>query len=296
VSTATVAKEAVEERAAATTRWAVAPMDVWILGYVGFASLILGLRWSYPIPSPGLLLLGHALMVSVVLLAARLRASRPQAWLASFYPLGLLSPFYSELGILNVAQGISHDALVQVWEAALFGGQPSHDWIRAQPWPVMSWVLHVAYLSYYGIILGAPLGLWLGGRREAATRTVYRIIATFIVCYVFFLLFPVAGPRYLFPLAKNAATEVAPAVMTHDVLRTGSSWGTAFPSSHVAVALVAGVSATAAWPAFGVVLLVDAVLLTFGTVYGQFHYAVDALAGAVIALIMVWLLRARKAP
>jgi membrane-associated phospholipid phosphatase len=36
-----------------------------------------------------------------------------------------------------------------------------------------------------------------------------------------------------------------------------------------------------------VVLVPAAVLLAFGTVYGQFHYAVDALAGAALAALVL---------
>jgi membrane-associated phospholipid phosphatase len=109
-------------------------------------------------------------------------------------------------------------------------------------------------------------------------------MSTFYVCYSIFFLFPVAGPRYLFPPAENAATAVPVAALTHRLLEAGSAWGTAFPSSHVAAALV---GATCAWRGFrplGAVLLPAAVLLTLATVYGQFHYAVDSLGGAALAL------------
>jgi membrane-associated phospholipid phosphatase len=108
-------------------------------------------------------------------------------------------------------------------------------------------------------------------------------MSTFYVCYTAFLTFPVAGPRYVFAPAANAATSVPVAVLAHRLLQAGSAWGTAFPSSHVAVALVA---ATCAWRGFrplGAVLLPAAALMSLATVYCQFHYAVDALAGAGLA-------------
>ena len=144
--------------------------------------------------------------------------------------------------------------------------------------------MHAAYLSYYVILAGAPLGLWLRGRREGARRTVFLVMATFYVCYSVFLLFPVAGPRYLFPPAGNAATAVPVAVFAHRLLEGGSAWGTAFPSSHVAAALVAATCAFRGLRPLGAFLLPAAVLLSLATVYCQFHYAVDALAGAGLAL------------
>jgi membrane-associated phospholipid phosphatase len=269
------------------------PLDRWTLGYGVVASIALASRWSLPLPHPALLVAGHVLLFAIVCLAVTLRGRRPGAFLAEFYPVIIVTGLYTEVGILNGTRGLSHDALVQSWDMALFGRQPSLDWIRSHPWPPMSAVLHLAYMSYYVIVPGAPLGLWLSGRRDAALETLLRIMATFYVCYTIFLLFPVAGPRYLFPMADNAATAVAPAQWVHSILRSGSAWGTAFPSSHVAVSLVAALSALLAWPALGGPLLVLTILLAMGTVYGQFHYGIDALAGAVVGMAMLAVRRKR---
>ena len=149
--------------------------------------------------------------------------------------------------------------------------------------------MHGAYLSYYAIVAGAPLAMWWSGRFRAARETLLLIMVTFYACYTIFLIFPVAGPRYVFPLPRNAATEVRLAVLTHRVLEGGSAWGTAFPSSHVAAGLVAALAAIRHLRSLGWVLLPLAMLLSLGTVYGQFHYAVDALAGAGVALCVDWL-------
>jgi membrane-associated phospholipid phosphatase len=116
------------------------------------------------------------------------------------------------------------------------------------------------------------------------------IMSAFYVCYATFAFFPVAGPRYVLPLAHNAATAVWPARVTQQLLNSAGAWGTAFPSSHVAAALVAGLAAGRSWRPLGAVLFPAAVLLALGTVYGQFHYAIDALAGALVAA-GVWAVR-----
>jgi membrane-associated phospholipid phosphatase len=272
----------------------LALLDRWTLAYLGVASLFLGLRWTSLATERGaLLLMLHVVTALAAWLAPRLRrGGGPARFLGDFYPLLLLYPLYAELGILN-ARGPGHDARVQAWEVLLFGGQPSRDWIRAQPEPWLSNVLHGAYLSYYGILVAAPLGLWLSGRREGARRTIGLVMLTFYVCYTIFLLFPVAGPRYLFAPAQNPATATPIALFTQELLNAASSRGTAFPSSHVAVALVASLSALREWRPLGATLLPLATLLALGTVYGQFHYAVDALAGAAVAAVVM--LGARRA-
>jgi membrane-associated phospholipid phosphatase len=208
-------------------------------------------------------------------------------FLAEFYPLVLTVALYTHVGLVNAAGGVSHDAAVQDWEQVLFGAQPSLEWIRSCPCPRWSAVMHLAYLSYYPILTGVPLGLWLSGRRDGARRTLLLVMATFYTCYTAYLLFPVAGPRYLYAPARNAATAVPIAAFTHRLLETGSAWGTAFPSSHVAVAAVAAVCAWRAWRQLGAVLLALAALLGLATVYLQFHYALDALAGAALAVVVL---------
>src|SRR4029077_1813424 len=135
--------------------------------------------------------------------------------------------------------------------------------------------------------VAAPLGLWLSGRRAGARVAIFAVMATFYFCYLVFLFFPFAGPRYVFPLAHNAATRVWPARAAQWLLNLGDSWGAAFPSSHVAGAIVATLCAFRFWRPLGLALAPLTIGLIFAVVYGQFHYGVDALSGIVVA-IAVW--------
>jgi len=267
----------------------LAPVDRATLAYVAVAlafQLGAGPRtWPAVVLLPlGLLLVA---LVAVVLAPRARRAGPLGRFLAEFYPLALVFGLYTHVGLVNVARGVSHDVLVQGWERALFGGLPSLEWIRASPSPAWSALMHGAYLSYFLILVGSPLALWVIGRREAARGTILLMMATFYACYAAFLAFPVAGPRYAFPPAANAATGVPVTAFTHRLLQEASAWGTAFPSSHVAVALVAAVCAWRGFRPLGAVLVPASVLLSLATVYGQFHYAVDALAGAAVAAVVL---------
>lgn len=271
----------------AAARPALSTLDRATLAWAAFSGVVLVMRLP-DLPYAGLIVLAHVLLLELPFLAARARpAGRVGGFLGVFYPLLLTVALYTEIGLLNVARGVVHDVTVQGWELAVFGTQPSRAWIRAWPWPWLSNLLHGGYLSYYLILAGAPLGLWWRGQRAAAERVLLLMMATFYLCYTVFLLFPVAGPRYSWAPADNAATQALLARVTQDLLATGSAWGTAFPSSHVAVALVAAFAAGRAWPALGAVLIPASVLLTLGTVYGQLHYAVDAIAGAALAAVVL---------
>jgi membrane-associated phospholipid phosphatase len=207
-------------------------------------------------------------------------------FLGTFYPLILVTFLYRETGLVNEPAGRHHDAQVQLWELALFGFQPSVAWIRAWPWPWLSWTMHLGYIGYYLIVAGAPLAVWMRGIKGGVERLLLALMGTFYICYVAFLVFPVRGPRHLFEPAVNAAIAVPPAVLAHAILHAGAAWGAAFPSSHVAAVWTMGLVAARVWRGLGYVLLPMAALVTLGTVYGQFHYAVDALAGILVAVVV----------
>jgi membrane-associated phospholipid phosphatase len=276
----------------------LAPIDRATLAYAAVALAFTVARGPHALPAAALLpaALGLTAIVAAVLAPRARAAGTAGQLLAEFYPLVLTIALYTHVGLVNAAGGVAHDAIVQRWEEALFGGQPSLEWIRAWPFPWWSSLLHGAYLSFYLILAGSPLGLWARGRRHAAREAIFSIMATFYVCYASFLAFPVAGPRYSFAPADNAATAVPLARLTHRLLESGSAWGTAFPSSHVAVALVAAAAAWRGWRPLGV-LVPAAVLLSLGTVYGQLHYAVDAAAGALLAAaVLLFTCRRRYDP
>ena len=75
------------------------------------------------------------------------------------------------------------------------------------------------------------------------------------------------------------------------LLDRGDSWGAAFPSSHVAASVVATGMALRYWRVVGLTLLPFTIGLTLAVVYGQFHYAVDALTGLLVAALMLGIMQ-----
>ena len=271
------------------------PVDWATLIYVCVATLAVLAFTGDDLEGWEWLLLAHAMIVLLVLLAPRARRRGPAGrFLGEWYAMLLLGGLYAEVGVLNVDVGFHHDLPVQHLEAWVFGSQISYRWIREMPNVTLSWLLHACYLAYYAILYASPLGLWLVGRRDAARQTILAVMVTFYLCYLVFLFFPVAGPRYAFDLARNAATEVWPARLAQWLLDRGDSWGAAFPSSHVAASVVATGMALRCWRPLGLVLLPFTLGLILAVVYGQFHYAVDSLGGLVLAAGMLGLMQRRK--
>ena len=266
-------------------------VDWWTLGYAVVAAA--AVVWRIPHERIAPLLAVHVLLIVLVCLMPRARrAGAVGRFLGDWYPLLLVTALYTEVGLVNLADGRAYDRLVLGWEQSVFGFQPAREWIRRSPSVWLSWVLYLGYLAYYPIIAAAPLALWVTGQREAMRRVMTTIMATFYLCYTVFLLFPVVGPRHVFAAADNVATQTGIAQLTARFLEHVAAWGAAFPSSHVAVSVAATAAAFLEWRAIGLMLVVPTALLSLGSVYGQFHYAVDVLAGLGLGLAVavgVWL-------
>lgn len=263
------------------------PAERWLLAYLAFAATVALVRVDR-YPACRWVVLENLLVGALLLLLARKRPDSGGTQLRELAPLLLLAVIYSQIDLLNGSGSAPvHDALIQHWEATLFGGQPSRDWWRAAPSAFWSTLLHAAYLSFYAIVLVPPLVALRRGDRAGARRAVEWTLSTFLICYVAFVLFPVAGPYYEFPRPTGAFVDNFSARMVYRVTGTGSAFGAAFPSSHVAAAVTATGAALTLDPVLGLGLGSLTVLLGVGTVYCQMHYAVDALAGLAVGLLML---------
>ncbi len=269
------------------------PVDRVAIGYFGCTGLI-------ALVFGGLTGAGIAAAHAIAAFGiTRLAAWHPRAGLAAVargaYAVLLTPLLYAELAILNRFLTQRYfDATVQAWDAAVFGGQPSIDLSAWLPWLSFSEVLHLGYFGYYAIIPATILGVFATRGLEALQRTALAVAAAFFVSYLIFMFFPVAGPRYEFAQIGGEIGEGTLFGIVHGILETGSSKGTAFPSSHIAASLAGVVAAGREDRRWFWLLLIPELALTAGTVYGRFHYATDALAGILLGLLVCAALRAAE--
>lgn len=273
---------------------ALNPVDKLLAGYLGFVSLLIVVRGdAFTIEGASMLAM-HALFAVLLFLFTRLEPGNRLGTLChDLYPIAMLLPLYAEIGLLNPPPGdagvLAHDSIIQGWEATVFGSQVSYTWIRNAPSVFWSGVLHFAYFSYYAIILLGPVAVWLRGFRDDARHVVLAMTTTFVFCYLWFVLFPVAGPYYAFAQPTGAVREVWSARLVYAVLAGGSSFGAAFPSSHVGATVATTLAILQVWRPLGWWFVPPTILLTVGTVYCQQHYGIDASAGLMAGVLGFWL-------
>jgi membrane-associated phospholipid phosphatase len=264
------------------------PIDWLIGGYLLITLLLLIVGTPTGNTTP---LIAFRLVFFVAIgIAWRLPAPRHRVlrFLRVAYPALLLGLFYDELDVLNTCvTDARFDALVVGWEQTVFRSMPSVDLRSWLPWWPVAELVHVGYVAYYLMVPALLIALALKRDLSAISESVFTIAATFIGCYAFFILMPVVGPFHYLEAPNPHDVGIALPILTHKILHAGSSVGTAFPSSHVAAALAVTLAAIKFTPRFGAVLLVLTVLLAVGAVYGGYHYAIDAAAGALLALVVV---------
>lgn len=271
--------------AAAAGAWSrLRPVEWLLIGYLAVVTALAVAR-APGRPACWWLVASHLLAALLIWLVTRPGLGPVGRTIREIYPLVLLLALYSELDVLNAGGVRVHDALIERWELALFGFEPSRAWWQAAPSRFWSTLLHGAYLSYY-FILSVP-AVWLVARGEhrATQRFVLSVMLAFVACYLFFLFYPVAGPYYTYPRPTGPFVDNVTARLVYATLARGSSYGAAFPSSHVAAALAATLAAWQASRRLGSALAVATALLAVSVVYCQMHYAVDALAGIVVGAL-----------
>jgi membrane-associated phospholipid phosphatase len=267
------------------------PLDRLFAAYLALAAV--ALLFPHRPSSWPLLLALHGLVIGLAWPAApigRLAADASPAaqrrirtaldWL----PLLLIPLLYTELAVLNTAVhgGRYFDDMIIGWEQALFGGQPSRAWAAAMPHLWLSELLHAAYMSYYLIIFVPPVMLFLLGRRAEFRAVAFGVMLSFFAHYMFFIFFPVQGPRYLFDPPGGAIASGFFYQLTHSLLEAGSSQGAAFPSSHIGVSVTQTLLMLRYMPRMAPLIGILTLGLALGTVYGGFHYAIDGVAGVVL--------------
>lgn len=204
----------------------------------------------------------------------------------NWYPLAMLPLFYWELAVLNrLIFTVYFDQAIVNAEQWLFRFQPSQELRLLFPWSPLSEILHCSY-GFYEIMLPVTgLTFFIRRRDEEFRRFLTTVFFTFLSCYLLFILIPVRGPFHHFgPLdAENGGFCCQ---LIHRLLGAASSEGTAFPSSHVAASIAIWLALRPSFPRLARVILIVDIGIFVGTVYGGFHYGVDALAGLVVGVVL----------
>jgi len=262
-----------------------------------------------------LFLLAHGAGILAIHACVLGNATRPEnrffSFFRHFYPLILYAFLYRESELLNLMFVDRYlDPAFIALEERIFDFQPAVEFMKAFPHRLVSEFFYLSYFSYYVMIAGAGLALYFR-RRDEFWHYLAVLSFVFYGCFLAFMVLPVAGPpaffmeipRYAgqqrlpyYPLEfpASVASGVFFQVMgfLYNLFESG---GGAFPSSHVAAAICVLFLSWRHLSRARYLILAATLALCFATVYCRYHYAVDVVAGAVTAAVLVplgeWLYR-----
>ena len=247
-----------------------------------------------------------AAIAAIVPLLGWLRAHLDLAPVRVLHDWSFALYLYAIYRTVLVAAGPGHSGhVVDEWFIAadrwLFGVDPTI-WLARVAHPILTEILQLAYASFYFLPLAVAIELYAAGKEWRFRRWAFVCGCGFFLSFVGYLVLPAVGPRFTLHTLDATARElpglwltpglrafidaggmVPVGAATGDVLRLAPR--DAFPSGHTLVTLL---SIAWAWRyrlhVRWMVTVVGA-LLVLSTVYLRYHYVVDVMAGAALAML-----------
>ncbi len=268
-------------------------VDRLYLAWFGLLSLAV-LAFHARVPGwPEYLLVHVACAATVLGLAVAADRSKIAQFLHDWYPLAVFIVCFEEVARLSLMI-VPHwqDAYVLAFEARLFPIPPTV-WLGSFVSRPFTEVVDLGYFSYFLLLIIVGGVLYRRQDKQAFREVMLASVASYMLCYVVFLLFPTEGPAHTLAPLHTTAIRGGPIHWAVTFLqRHAGVHGNAFPSSHVAAGVIPLVFAWRYARRLAYWLTPLVMLLCAGAVYERYHYASDviggALLGAAVSTAVLW--------
>ncbi|HZM95760.1 MAG TPA: phosphatase PAP2 family protein [Vicinamibacterales bacterium] len=240
------------------------------------------------IPHRHWLVAAHVVLAFALLLLRTPPPSTALRLVRDWHPIVLFPFLFKEVEPLAAAIGNWRmTSTIVALEAMLFGGQPSLYLSQQLAFVPLSEFLHFCYLAYV-IVIPAVAGYWYICNRRAFSELLLMLSVVMLGSYLFFILLPVDSPYYLSARLAPPLSDHFFFGLVHQVSARGGARGGAFPSAHVSGALVVFLVAWRHQRRLACLLSPIIAGVVMATVYGRFHYALDTVAGLLLAVVVVF--------
>lgn len=264
------------------------PVDKLILGYGVFTSVILVGWWQRIEGAPALAAL-HVVMAAILILEVKLPNRTSHAF-RHWYPLPYVASCYKEMALLIPAvRSWDADRWLADLDYRIWGAHPTV-WLERIQSPALTEVVQLAYTLFIPAVMLVPTLLWLRRRYRDFQYYAFLIALGFLASYVGYLLVPARGPRFLLAPLQH---EPLRGLWLFTRMQTGldrleSAHYDCFPSGHTALTMLAAWGSRMVSKRLYRVYSFYTLLIIFATVYLRYHYTVDLLAGAALALAAIF--------
>lgn len=274
------------------------PGDVIVIAYLALIALLI-ILFSHRIEDWALLCAGHVAVIAMVSLLAKFgsplvsASARPRVLrlLRGWYPLLLIGLTYKELTyLIPRIHPRDFDAALAAIDFRMFGVNPTV-WIEPFTWPPLTEVFQLTYSTYYllPVILGVVL--WRKKRFDSFFFFVFVLMFGFYLSYLGYIAVPAIGPRFL-PSIVEAQTKPLTGVWfflpVRQLLdRAEGITRDCFPSGHTELTLLVLFYAYKLHRRSFWFFLPFGIGIILSTVYLRYHYVIDVVAGAALAVVVV---------
>jgi hypothetical protein len=145
-------------------------------------------------------------------------------------------------------------------------------------------IVEFGYLFAYPLVPFGAAVVAARGRADALDHYWNVVVSAGVVCYAVLPLLPTRPPRLLVAAGPYAGRTVAVRRFNVAVLARVSSQVNTIPSGHAATACAVLLAAATLDPRSACILGPLAVAVIMATVSGRYHFAVDTVAGVLVAL------------
>jgi membrane-associated phospholipid phosphatase len=246
--------------------------------------------------STGKLLVIYAALALLVICSVLYRKTDPDGNKAFYFStmatvITIIFIFNSLGTLIAEVHPRRYDRLLIALDYAIFGHHPTV-WMERFITTGRTAFLQIAYISYYFMPIALAITLIGRSRHAEFEEAWFGIVLCFYLSYLGYLLVPAVGPRFTLEALQTKQLNAGPLITAvQDALnRLEQNKTDAFPSGHTAIALVSLYYAgkTGERVLFGL-LLPMVLALIVSTVYLRYHYAVDVIAGVLLAAVTVLL-------
>ncbi|UCH21892.1 MAG: phosphatase PAP2 family protein [Deltaproteobacteria bacterium] len=227
-------------------------------------------------------------VIFIILLLSLNRRNHATFFIMSlWYPLVLYAFLHYQSGMLNtvVIPRFLDDFFLNL-DVKIFGKFPAF-YLRGENGNLfLDEFFHFAYANYY-IVIPMTAFLLYPKDKKLFERFVYEISILFYVCFLIYIFLPVEGPLKLRHDYFQGG-GLFKAIVDYFYAK-GDNAGGAFPSSHVAVTFLVAWWAHNHLGRLKIYYWSVLFFLSIATVYCMFHYAVDIIAGWLVAVLFIYL-------
>lgn len=281
--------------------------DIYTLGILGLYTLLAFIFIPVLSNSLDLILINVSIcigIISISTLATKLSSARIFVLFRRIYIIPLIFLIYTQaqyyIRIIN--PGLYDDFLMRL-DFAIFGVHPTR-WLGSISFPLLTEYLQICYMMYFFMPVVQGIELHMRDDGEKFNDFSSMILFAFYVSYMGYFLLPAVGPRFFLhdyfginndlpgifltgPL--RGLIDSGASIYPHSPISIQTINRDCMPSGHTMLTMVNIIMSFRNRSKFRWIFLVIGGSLIFSTVYLRYHYVVDVLAGAILALLVLWL-------